>query len=111
VLNSFYPWLKHDWAQLNDYILQQRVPQALLIIGKQGLGKQQLANLFAASLLCNNPHSNGFNCGHCQSCLLLKAETHPDFIEIKPAETKKSISVDQIRNLVIKLSLKRRTRF
>lgn len=106
MLNSLYPWQQHDWNQLHDYVLQQRIPQALLISGKQGLGKQQLAEHFASSLLCGDLQSNGLSCGHCQSCTLLTAETHPDFIKISPAETKKSISVDQIRHLVGQLSLK-----
>jgi len=106
MLNPLYPWQQHVWAQLHDYVLQQRITQALLISGNQGLGKQHLANHFAFSLLCNNPQSNGLSCGHCQSCLLLNVETHPDFIRVKPAETKKTIAIEQIRNLINQLSLK-----
>lgn len=106
MLNSLYPWQQQHWEQLQNYVLQQRIPQALLISGRQGLGKQELSTHFAFSLLCNKRQKNGLCCGHCQSCLLLKADTHPDFIQIQPAETKKSISVDQIRSLVNQLTLK-----
>ena len=70
------------------------------------LGKQHLANQFAFSLLCAKPQDNGLGCGHCDSCLLLNAETHPDFIQIRPDEPGKAITIGQIRNLVTRLSLK-----
>lgn len=100
------PWQQHDWHHLSNYLLQKRIPQALLIIGNKGLGKQQLANQFAFALLCTQPLDNGLCCGRCDSCLLIKAETHPDFIQIKPDESKKSIAIDQIRSLISQLTLK-----
>jgi len=106
LLSSLLPWQQQDWEHLQDYITQQRVPQALLISGKKGLGKQHLANQFAYSLLCAKPQADGLACGQCHSCLLLSAETHPDFIVEKPDEPGKSITVDQIRRLCVRLSLK-----
>jgi DNA polymerase-3 subunit delta' len=104
--NSLLPWLQPDWEQLYSYIAQKRVPQALLITGNKGLGKQQLANQFALSLLCATPLPNGLHCGHCDSCKLINAETHPDFINIQPEEAGKSITIAQIRNLITQLTLK-----
>jgi DNA polymerase-3 subunit delta' len=106
MLNTLHPWLQQDWERLHGYILQQRIPQALLISGNPGLGKLALAKQFAYALLCSNPKQAGFSCGECQSCLLLKADTHPDYILIKPAESKKTIAVEQIRSLIVQLSLK-----
>jgi len=100
------PWLQPYWDHLSDYIKQNRVPQALLITGNKGLGKQNLANQFAFSLLCAKSKGNGLNCGHCDRCLLLNAETHPDFIEIGPDEPGKAITIGQIRSLVNRLNLK-----
>ena len=77
---SVLPWLQPHWHHLCDYSSQNRVPQALLISGNKGLGKLQLATQYAASLLCANPQPNGLACTHCNSCLLFKAQTHPDFI-------------------------------
>lgn len=82
------------------------MPQALLITGNKGLGKQRLANQFAFSLLCAEPQDDGLSCGHCDSCLLLDAETHPDFIQLKPDEPGKPITIGQIRSLLIRLTLK-----
>ena len=103
---SIMPWHQQSWAHLCDYRQQNRIPQALLITGSKGLGKLQLANQFAFSLLCSKPQINGLNCGNCNSCLLLKAETHPDLIIIKPEEPGKGINIGQIRNLVTRLTLK-----
>lgn len=100
------PWQHQNWNRLYGYVLQRRIPQALLITGNKGMGKQQLANQFAYSLLCTNPQVNGLACGHCDRCLLLKAETHPDFILIKPDEPGKSITISQIRLLISQLTLK-----
>jgi len=100
------PWQQKNWNHLSGYINQDRVPQALLIHGNKGLGKQQLATQFAFSLLCEKPNSDGLACGQCDRCRLLKAETHPDFIQIKPDEPGKNITIGQIRNLIINLTLK-----
>ena len=101
-----FPWQQQNWDQLCNYRLQNRVPQALLISGNKGLGKQHLANQYAFSLLCAKPQDNGLACGHCDSCLLLNAETHPDFIQIRPDEPGKAITIGQIRSLVTRLTLK-----
>lgn len=103
---KLYPWQQNDWQQLQGYVTQQRVPQALLINGALGIGKQHLAEQFAHALLCEHPTSDGFNCGECSSCLLVKADTHPDFMDIKPEEIGKNITIAQIRTLVEKLQLK-----
>jgi len=100
------PWQQQNWDQLCNYKMQNRVPQALLISGNKGLGKQHLANQFAASLLCAKPQDNGLGCGYCASCLLLNAQTHPDFIQIEPDEPGKAITIGQIRSLVNRLTLK-----
>ncbi len=103
---SVLPWQQQYWGHLYQYRIQNRVPSALLITGNKGLGKQHLASQFAFSLLCENPKDNGLCCGHCDSCLLLNAETHPDFIQIRPEEPGKPITIGQIRNLVTRLTLK-----
>ncbi len=103
---TLLPWQQKNWDQLCNYRVQNRVPQALLITGSKGLGKQNLANQYAGSLLCEKKLDNGFACGHCHSCLLLNAATHPDFMQIQPDETKTAITIDQIRSLVTKLTLK-----
>ncbi|WP_432744722.1 DNA polymerase III subunit delta' [Methylobacter sp. G7] len=104
--NRLLPWQQHQWKYLCSYIAQKRIPQALLITGNKGLGKQQLAHQFAAALLCATPQASGTACGHCSSCLLVNADTHPDFIQIQPEEPGKGIGIGQIRSLISRLTLK-----
>jgi len=105
-MKPLLPWLQANWDHLNRYIQQKRIPQALLITGHQGLGKQHLAMQFAYSLLCTQLKGNGLSCGYCDSCLLLDVQTHPDLINIQPEEQGKAIGIDQIRSLITKLTLK-----
>ena len=103
---ALLPWQAQSWEHLCSYIAQKRIPQALLITGNKGLGKQQLAYQFAVALLCARPQTNGLACGHCSSCLLINADTHPDLIRIQPEEPGKGIGIGQIRNLITRLTLK-----
>jgi len=100
------PWHKPYWHQLQQYIAQRHLPQALLVSGKSGLGKKHLARQFAASLLCTQPGDNGLACGHCRDCRLVSAATHPDIIHVQRSEDKAAIAVDQIRTLLAQASLK-----
>jgi DNA polymerase III subunit delta' len=106
MINPILPWQQHNWELLGSYINQQRIPQALLITGRKGLGKYQLATQFAQSLLCTARLENGLFCGHCSSCVLFTAGTHPDFMLVSPEEDKKIIGIDAIRQLITKLTLK-----
>ncbi|TRW89509.1 DNA polymerase III subunit delta' [Candidatus Methylobacter oryzae] len=100
------PWQQPLWEHLYGYIAQKRIPQALLITGHKGLGKQRLAEQFALALLCAVPQHNGIACGLCSSCVLINAETHPDFIRVQPEEPGKAITIGQIRGLITQLTLK-----
>ncbi len=104
--DTLLPWQQPLWEHLYSYISQKRIPQALLITGNKGLGKQQLANQFAGALFCTSPKTNGMACGHCSSCLLVEADTHPDFFQLQPEEPGKGITIGQIRSLLPHLTLK-----
>lgn len=100
-----YPWHKPYWQHLAAYVEQQRIPQALLMNGVAGLGKLKLAEQFAQYLICLDKQENSY-CGHCASCKLFIAGTHPDFALLQPEEPGKAIGVDAIRQLIGKLVLK-----
>ena len=74
--------------------------QAYLFVGPEGVGRHEAANLFAASLVCNN-HENS-PCGNCQACIGAKSKTNPDIIYIEPKD-KKVISANDVENAKEKL--------
>lgn len=99
MLTALYPWQTGLWKQLCQQLQTNRLPHALLVSGVKGLAKNSFAQHIVASVLCLDRRDDQSSCGHCHSCQLLKAGSHPDHIEIKPEETGKQIKIDQIRNL------------
>ncbi len=71
--------------------------QAYLFVGPEGVGRHEAANLFAASLVCNNTETAP--CGKCQSCIGAKSRTNPDIVYIEPTD-KTVISAEQARSIV-----------
>ncbi|MFZ4967618.1 MULTISPECIES: DNA polymerase III subunit delta' [Pseudomonas] len=91
-----YPWQDALWQQLAG---RTQHAHAYLLHGPVGIGKRALAERLMALLLCKSPQ--GLNaCGHCKSCLLLAAGSHPDNYILEPEEADKAIKVDQVRDLV-----------
>jgi DNA polymerase-3 subunit delta' len=76
----------HPWnAERAERLWRERaqLPHALLLAGPRGLGKNTFAEWLAQSLLCAAP-ANLEPCGHCQSCLLFSAGSHPDLHVVQP---------------------------
>jgi len=101
---------KKAWAGLQAR--RRQLPHALLLVGQRGLGKFELARLFAASLLCEQPRENGQACGQCLACNWFEQGNHPDFRLLQPdalaeegeaEEGKKKasqqITIEQVRNI------------
>lgn len=95
-----FPWHVTQWQQLWQLRQQTRLPHALLFSGIAGLGKKQFAKRLANALLCIEPSKTGEACGQCRTCLLIKAESHPDFLMVEPEESGQQIKIDQIRDVV-----------
>lgn len=76
------PWHDDAWAALQARVAE-RLPHALLLVGDAGIGKRRFADAFAAGLLCSAPRQ-GHGCGHCKSCVLVAAGTHPDLLTVVP---------------------------
>jgi len=100
------PWLKDSCDQLDNFIAQNRIPQALLLTGAYGLGQYSLADHFTQSLVCVSRSATGSYCGQCKSCLLFQSGCHPDYILIEPEQTGKMIGIEVIRQLLERLTLK-----
>ena len=89
------PWLEANKQELNSKISAGKLPHALLLVGENLAGQDQLAQWLGDLLLCqSNSHSN--SCGECKHCQLLIAKSHPDQIIIDNAD--KTIGVDLIRS-------------
>jgi DNA polymerase-3 subunit delta' len=96
------PWLEGARSQLEQAWKAGRLPHSLLIVSPLGLGAQALAHWSAALVLCDEAHAP---CGHCASCRLLLADTHPDLKRVALEEDAQQLKVDQIRALIDSLSL------
>lgn len=77
-----YAWHKPAWNTFAT--IRSRLPHALLMQGKRGIGKRDFAEAIARLLLCEAPISAELACGHCASCNWFAAGTHPDFRLIEP---------------------------
>jgi DNA polymerase-3 subunit delta' len=95
-MKSILPWHQSLWQQVLHSWQQDHLAHALLLSGSQGMGKAQFARNLAETILCEN----GQACGKCKACHLLKAETHPDLLQVEVAEKSNIITIDQIREFI-----------
>jgi DNA polymerase III subunit delta' len=106
-MNDILPWHSTRFESL--WARRERLPHALLIHGKKGIGKLRFATALAQALLCETPTAAG-SCGTCASCVWFAGGSHPDFRRLEPvteeqegegAPAKKSaqIVVEQVRAL------------
>lgn len=88
--------------QLMRSVQAGRIVHALLFTGPHGSGKRTMANLFAQAMLCRGAGERP--CGVCPACKRYLAGSHPDVRVLRPE--KKTIGVDEIRDLIDYLSLR-----
>ncbi len=100
-----YPWLQDLWEQLQTLRKSRQLPHAILFAGAEGLGKYELAQAFAWSLLCKSPSDSGRPCGQCSGCNLMLAGNHPDYRVIEPEDDGKTIKIDSIREFIERESI------
>jgi DNA polymerase-3 subunit delta' len=98
------PWLGDAMARIRHAAGAARMPHSLLLLGAAGLGVDDLAHWMAAFALCDDTAKRP--CGTCASCLLLKADSHPDALIVRVEEDAKQIKVEQVRALIDALTLK-----
>jgi DNA polymerase-3 subunit delta' len=98
------PWLRGAQQRLRAALAARRLPHSLLLLSAPGLGAEQLANWITALVLCESQGARP--CGVCASCLLLRADSHPDSYLVRLEEDARQIKVDQVRALIDSLVLK-----
>lgn len=89
------PWLQRGYSELISRFKGPMAPHAIMLYGKEGLGKTNLVDMLVAGILCLKP-INGQSCGTCQSCRWLATKFHPDFYEITGEN---EIKVDAVRKI------------
>lgn len=87
------------FAGLMQTLREGTFVHAYLISGMRGVGKHTLARLMAQYILCRGDKRDE-PCGVCPSCVRMLDGTHPDVVRLLPEKDKKSIVVDQVRELV-----------
>ncbi|MBR6510159.1 MAG: DNA polymerase III subunit delta' [Clostridia bacterium] len=85
---------------------ENRLPHAIIIEGDEGTGRHTLATYLCKGAVCEGAEKP---CGSCINCNLIKSNNHPDVSVIKPAENKKFITVDQVREIIEQAVIKPNT--
>jgi len=72
-----YPWQR----DILERLLASRasLPHALLLQGRQGIGKADFALALAKTFLCEGASELSSACGHCTACNWFEQGNHPDF--------------------------------
>lgn len=94
-----YSGIYHDnlMKRLIDSVRRSQNAHAYIFEGAKGLGKSECADLFAAALTCVGENAP---CGKCPECIQAKARTTPDITHVTLIKDRKTIGVEQIRDIV-----------
>lgn len=109
-----YTWLDQTFQQAKKSFDAGKLAHGLLLVAPYQSGKALFAKSLAKSIMCETSNSQLSHfklskaCGHCKSCLLIDAKSHPDLSNVdclvdNKGKQKKSIGIDQIRQLTNKL--------
>ncbi|HET8905140.1 MAG TPA: DNA polymerase III subunit delta' [Saccharospirillum sp.] len=90
-------WTHAIAEQVATSFARQRLPHALMLVGREGDGLALLGDFLRRGLLCREAGIEP--CGQCKSCLLVRAGAHPDSRVLEPEGKSLTIKVDQIRSI------------
>jgi DNA polymerase-3 subunit delta' len=99
------PWHAAACDRLSAAMASGRLPHGLLLQGPAGVGKERFAAALGAALFCSGRGTRLEACGECAECRLSRAGNHPDLHWLRPPEDKKSIGVDQVREVCARLAM------
>ncbi len=82
---------------LKNAIQSNKLAHAYLFCGPRGVGKTSCARIFAKTINCLTPTSDGEACNECESCLAFNEQRSYNIHELDAASNN---SVDDIRSLI-----------
>lgn len=80
--DDLYPWLTDSFKEL----VNQSLPQAMLLHGPANIGKLEFGLALAKYLLCESAKKSDFACNACNACHWFNSGNHPDFIPVLPED-------------------------
>ncbi len=98
--------LGHDTVKRmwHAHLTQERVPNAYLLAGPEGIGKRRLAFEMAKALNCTSNAARP--CDICPTCLKISKQTHPDVHVLVPGGASQQIRIEDIRHVIGRISLR-----
>lgn len=76
-------------------IISKQISHCYIFEGPKGMGKYELALIFAQSLFCSNFHEEP--CNSCQDCIKMNSMNHPDLHIVNQDEiTIKREDIDEL---------------
>jgi DNA polymerase-3 subunit delta' len=104
------------WSRIRGHVRQidsfkravrsNRLAHAYLFAGPFGVGKKLFAKELAKALLCEADSDRFEACDQCAGCMLVEAETHPDFVVVGMPADKHEFPIEVMRELCANLALK-----
>lgn len=86
--------------------VHDRLGQAYMLVGPEGVGKRLFARELAKAVLCERPREPLTACDACPSCLQVAADTHPDLLTLRTPEGRHELPVETMREFCGRLALK-----
>jgi len=77
------------WEMLSNSFRNNKIPNAFIFSGEDGVGKEAHAIEFSALLNCKRIYGEKFPCGDCRSCLKIKSFQHEEIHFIHPTRSPK----------------------
>ena len=90
---------------LKNSIALQRIANAYIFCGSEGIGKRLAALNFAKAINCPRPIGES-GCDSCPSCAKIASLNHPDVFLASPEKTGGSVKIDDIRAIIEDVGLK-----
>jgi DNA polymerase III, delta subunit len=89
------PALINSLEILEDMYQQNRWPSVIVLEGTKEI-RQAILEAFIQLVFCQKT----IRCGQCESCLLMKANSHPDIYMVQPEQVGHAIKIEQIREIL-----------